>query len=46
MFQAYILVNKVGFTYKDIKRMNRIERLMFIKFLADESEKFAKDLNK
>jgi hypothetical protein len=36
LIQAYILVSKVGFSYLDVKTMNRLERLAFIKFYKDE----------
>lgn len=38
LLQAYILVHKAGFTYADVKKMNKIERSSFLKFILD-SEK-------
>ena len=39
LYQAYILINKVGFTYSDVKAMNKKERLAFLKFYTEEMKK-------
>ena len=39
MYQAYILVNKVGFTYSDVKTMHKKERLAFLQFYTEEVQK-------
>ncbi len=39
MYQAYILVNKVGFNYSDVKTMNKKERLAFLSFYTEELKK-------
>ena len=36
LFQAYILVSKAGFTFADVKKMTKIERISFIKFFNDD----------
>ncbi len=39
LYQAYILVNKVGLSYSDVKSMNQRERLSFINFYTEELKK-------
>ena len=39
LYQAYILINKVGFTYSDVKAMNKKERLAFLQFYTEEMKK-------
>ena len=39
LYQAYILVNKVGLSYSDVKAMNQKERLSFISFYTEEIKK-------
>ena len=39
LYQAYILVNKVGFAYSDIKGMTQKKRLAFINFYTEEIKK-------
>jgi len=41
LLEAYILVKRAKFTYSDVKTMTRFERMMFLKFLKDESEREA-----
>jgi len=36
LLQAYILVNKVGFTYSEVKKMTRFEVNKFLDFYKDE----------
>lgn len=38
LHQAYILVNKLGFSYSDVKGMTKIERLLFLKLYNQEQE--------
>jgi hypothetical protein len=39
LYQAYILVNKVGLSYSDVKGMTQKERLAFINFYTEEIKK-------
>jgi hypothetical protein len=39
LYQAYILINKVGFSYSDVKSMTQKERVTFIKFYTEEMKK-------
>jgi hypothetical protein len=39
LYQAYILVNKVGLSYSDVKAMTQKERSCFIKFYTEEIKK-------
>ena len=39
LYQAYILISKVGFSYSDVKNMKKEERLAFLKFYSDEMKK-------
>lgn len=39
LYQAYILVNKVGLSYSDVKIMTQKERLAFINFYSEEIKK-------
>ena len=39
LYQAYILISKVGFSYSDVKSMKKEERLAFLKFYSDEVSK-------
>jgi hypothetical protein len=39
LYQAYILVNKVGLSYSDVKTMTQKERLSFISFYTEEIKK-------
>ncbi len=39
LYQAYILISKVGFSYSDVKGMKKEERLAFLKFYSDEVSK-------
>lgn len=39
LYQAYILVNKVGLNYSDVKAMTQKERLSFISFYSEEMKK-------
>jgi hypothetical protein len=39
LYQAYILVNKVGLSYSDVKIMTQKERLSFINFYTEEIKK-------
>ena len=39
LYQAYILVNKIGFSYSDVKVMNKKERLAFLNFYTEEMKK-------
>ena len=39
LYQAYILVNKVGLAYSDVKSMNQKERSAFMKFYTEEIKK-------
>jgi hypothetical protein len=39
LYQAYILVNKVGLSYSDVKTMTQKERLAFTNFYAEEVKK-------
>ena len=39
LYQAYILVNKVGLSYSDVKIMTQKERLAFINFYTEEVKK-------
>ena len=36
LLEAYILVHRVGFTYKDVKELTRTERTAFLKLFGDE----------
>lgn len=39
LYQAYILVNKVGLSYSEVKTMTQRERLAFISFYTEEIKK-------
>jgi hypothetical protein len=39
LYQAYILVNKVGLTYSEVKTLTQKERLTFINFYTEEIKK-------
>ena len=36
LLEAYILVHRVGFTYKDVKELTRTERTAFLKLFQEE----------
>ena len=36
LLEAYILVHRVGFTYKDVKELTRTERTAFLKLFKEE----------
>jgi hypothetical protein len=45
LHQAYILVNKAGFSYLDVKSMPLSDRLCFIKFIKDDAEKLKEGIS-
>jgi len=41
MLQAYILVNRIHFSYSDVKKMTRMEREYFLEFYSDDMKRMS-----
>ena len=39
LLEAYILVKRSNFTYRDVKEMTRTERTVFLKLLREDAER-------